>query len=85
MQIMKMMLWHLDKTILTLEVMMNIRQQADYVIWSTLQGDDYAVALRFVDHCQKMSAMYGTPIEELMQIVNTKLAANVSRGQSVDT
>jgi hypothetical protein len=64
--------------------MMNIKKQADYVIWSTLRSDDYAVALRFVEHCHKMSALYGTPIEELMKVVNEKLAANVSRGTSVE-
>jgi hypothetical protein len=64
---------------------MNIQQQADYVIWSTLQGDDYAVALRFVEYCKKVSSLHGTPIDELMQIVNTKLAADVSRGQYIDT
>lgn len=85
MQIMKMMLWHLNKTILTLEVMMNVKQQADYVIWSTLRSDDYAVALRFVDHCQKMSALYGTPVDEIVNAVNAKLTKYISRGADIDT
>lgn len=64
--------------------MMNVRQQADFVIATALKSDDYAVALRFVEACNKMSGEYGTPVEDIMRAANMKLAAYVSKRNSSD-
>lgn len=78
------MLWRLDEAILTLEIMMNVREQADFVIATALKRDEYAVALRFVEACHIMSAQYGTPVEDVMRAANMKLSKYVSDRSSSD-
>lgn len=78
------MLWCLYNTILTLEIIMNVREQADFVIATALKRDDYAVALRFVEACHIMSAQYGTPVEDVMRAANMKLSKYVSDRISSD-
>jgi hypothetical protein len=63
---------------------MNIMQQADHVIATSLKSDDYAVALRFVEACHVMSSRYGTPVEDVIRAANMKLAARVSNRSSSD-
>lgn len=64
---------------------MNINDQADLVIATALKGDEYATALRFVECCHTMSALHGTPIEDLVKKVNVRLASRVSRGIDIDS
>ena len=63
---------------------MNLREQADHVIATSLKSDDYAVALRFVEACHIMSSKYGTPVEDVIRAANMKLAICVSNRSSSD-
>lgn len=78
------MLWCLYNTILILEILMNVKQQADYVIATTLIRNDYAVAFNFIEACHIMSAQYGTPVEDVMRAANMKLSKYVSDRSSSD-
>lgn len=64
---------------------MNVKQQADYVITTTLNRNDYAVAFNFIEACNRMSAEFGTPIEDIVRMANIKLAVYVSNRSSIDT
>lgn len=63
---------------------MNVKQQADYAIAFALTRDNYTVALSFLDACHRMSAEFGTPVEDILKAANIKLAACVSNRSSID-